>query len=241
MPISSNVRKWYDTIDKLPKGAKILIDMGYSGGAEAEMAPYAVAVQHHIFKKGGLKSIFIAMHVEGPTLWRKMMGEVTPDQYGAKYGIDYIMIGYVAGVETAMAAIGKDFRKTVPVDYNGDPLEKFPIMEGIKDATSFDLLISYTVAGDIGEGWVRQWIPSYRTPYLLGCVASMLAVMEPFARAGQIVSLVAGADSAQYELLVGKPSRGVRSADVMTATHVLLLAFIIIGNIAYWKRKMSGG
>jgi hypothetical protein len=43
------------------------------------------------------------------------------------------------------------------------------------------------------------------------------------------------------ELLVHVPGRGIKSADVITITHILCLALVVVGNIAYFGKKFSGG
>ena len=242
VPISENVRRWHRTIDELPPGSVVLIDFGYSGGGEPELGPMAVAVYHHLFKKGDVKVICMSTSIEGPQLWDKAMAELRPQQrYGAQYGVDYINIGYIAGTETAMAAIGKDLRATTSTDYKGNSLDQYPIMEGIVDASSFDLLICYTTGGDQSEGWVRQWYTVYGTPYLCSVLAMMVPTMLPYQNAGQIISVTSGAQAGEMESLVRVPARGIKSADVITLTHILCLVYVVVGNVAQLAKKSPGG
>ena len=241
VPISTEVKRWYDTIDKLPNGSVIMIDFGYSGGGEPELGPMAVAVYHHIFKRGGIKAITMSTSIEGTLLWDKAIAEINPSQYGKQYGVDYIHIGYITGGETAMAAVGKNIRATTTTDYKGAPLDQYTIMNGVNEAKDFDLLICYTTGGDQSEGWVRQWYTTYQTPYLCCVLAMMVPTMLPYQKAGQIVSLTSGAQAGQMELLVKMPARGIKSADVITMTHLLCIALVVVGNIAYFGKKFSGG
>jgi hypothetical protein len=240
VPISTEVRTWYQTIEDLPPGAVVLIDFGYSGGGEPELGPMAVAVYHHLFKRGDIKVIAMSTSIEGTQLWDRAMAEIRPSRYGAVYGEDYIHIGYLTGVETAMAAVGKDLRATTQTDYHGDSLDQFPIMDGIVDASSFDLLICYTTGGDQSEGWVRQWYTVYDTPYLCSVLAMMVPTMLPYQNAGQIVALTSGSQSGQMELLVDVPARGIKSADVITLTHMLCIVFVLVGNVATLAKKTGG-
>jgi hypothetical protein len=241
IPISPEVRTWYKTIQDLPPGSTIMIDFGYSGGGEPELGPMAVAVYRQIFKRGDLKTIAMSTSIEGPLLWEKAMAEVNPSRYGAEYGVDYINIGYIAGTETAMAAVGKDIKATTSTDYKGTPLDQYPIMDGIDGASSFDLLIEYTTGGDQSEGWVRQWYTPYHVPYLCCVLAMMVPTMLPYQNAHQIVALTAGAESGQMESLVGAPGRGIKSADVITLTHILCIIYVVIANIAYFGMRFSKG
>ncbi len=241
VPISAEVQRWYNTIDALPAGSVVMIDFGYSGGGEPELAPMAVAVYHHLFKKGDIKVVTMSTSIEGPLLWEKAMLELNPAQYGKQYGVDYIHIGYIANVEAAMAAVGKSISATTTTDYKGTPLSQYSIMEGVDNAADFALLICYTTGGDQSEGWVRQWYTTYQTPYLSCVLAMMVPTMLPYQKAGQIVSVTSGAQAGQMELLVKVPGRGIKSADVITMTHLLCIAFVVVGNIAYFGKKFSGG
>ena len=133
-----------------------------------------------------------------------------------------------------MAAVGKSISATTTTDYKGTPLSQYSIMQGIDKAKDFALLIVYTTGGDQSEGWVRQWYTTYQTPYLACVLAMMVPTMLPYQKAGQVVSVVSGAQAGQIELLVGKPARGIKSADVITTTHILVIAFVVIGNFAYF-------
>jgi hypothetical protein len=241
VPISAEVQKWYDTVDALPAGSVVMIDFGYSGGGEPELAPMAVAVYRHMLRRGDLKIVAMSTSIEGPLLWEKAMAEINPSQYGAEYGVDYIHIGYIANVEAAMAAVGKSISATTTTDYKGNPLSQYPIMNGVDSAGDFDLLICYTTGGDQSEGWVRQWYTTYQTPYLCCVLAMMVPTMLPYQKAGQIVSVTSGAQAGQMELLVKTPGRGIKSADVITMTHILCIAYVVIGNVAYFGKKFSGG
>jgi hypothetical protein len=242
VPISANVLKWYKTIDELPPGSVVMIDFGYSGGGEPELGPMAVAVYHHMFKKGGIKVICMSTSIEGPQLWDKAIAEIRPEQrYGVEYGVDFINIGYITGGETAMAAVGKDLRATTSTDYKGNSLDQYSIMDGLVDAHSFDLLICYTTGGDQSEGWVRQWYTVYGTPYMCSVLAMMVPTMLPYMNAGQIISVTSGAQAGEMEGLVHVPARGIKSADVITLTHMLCVVYVIIGNVAYIAKKYQGG
>lgn len=242
VPISPNVRVWYETIDALPPGSVVMVDFGYSGGGEPELGPMAVAVYHHLFRKGDIRVITMSTSIEGPQLWDKAIAEVRPEErWGAEYGVDYIHIGYIAGTETAMAAIGKDLTATTSTDYRGTPLSQYPIMDGIVDANDFDLILCYTTGGDQSEGWVRQWVTVYGTPYMCSVLAMMVPTMLPYQNAGQIISVTSGAQAGEMEGLVNMPARGIKSADVITLTHILLIGYVLIGNIASLIKRGQGG
>jgi hypothetical protein len=241
VPISTNVEKWYDTVEALPPGSMVMIDFGYSGGGEPELGPMAVAVYKHLLRKEGIKVVAMSTSIEGTQLWDKAMAEIRPERYDAVYGVDYIHIGYIAGTETAMAAIGTDLRATTSTDYHGDALSGFSIMDGINGAEDFDLLICYTTGGDQSEGWVRQWVTVYGTNYMCSVLAMMVPTMLPYQDAGQVISVTSGAQAGEMESLVRVPARGIKSADVITLTHILVIGYVVIGNVAALVKKSQGG
>src|SRR4030042_3451763 len=77
VPISAEVQRWYDTIEALPAGSAVMVDFGYSGGGEPELAPFAVATFTYLFRKTGIKVVIMSTSSEGPLLWQKAMKEVS--------------------------------------------------------------------------------------------------------------------------------------------------------------------
>jgi len=71
--------------------------------------------------------------------------------------------------------------------------------------------------------------------------AMMVPTMLPYQNAGQIISVTSGAQAGEMETLVKVPARGIKSADVITLTHLLCIAYVAIGNIAYLGKRFSGG
>jgi hypothetical protein len=88
---------------------------------------------------------------------------------------------------------------------------------------------------------VRQWYTVYGTPYMCSVLAMMVPTMLPYMNAGQIISVTSGAQAGEMESLVGAPARGIKSADVITLTHILCLAYVVIGNVAFLAKKSQGG
>jgi len=69
----------------------------------------------------------------------------------------------------------------------------------------------------------------------------MVPTMLPYMNAGQIVSVVSGAQAGEMESLVGAPARGIKSADVITLTHILCLVYVLVGKVAFFAKKAPGG
>ena len=187
--ISLEVRKWYDAIENLPSESRILVDYGITEDAEPEIGPFAVAVLHHIFRRAGLKTIFVTTATQGVNLWETAMREVKPEDYGRKYGEDYAMLGYVRG-ETAVAALGQDLRKTAPKDYKGTPVEQLSVMKGIFGAEDVTMVMCFTSDRKIAPHWLRHWQVPYKRPCLYCVSANMIQELSSYYKAGMIVLLL---------------------------------------------------
>jgi len=63
----------------------------------------------------------------------------------------------------------------------------------------------------------------------------------PFYTSGQIFGLANGLrGAAEYEILSGNLGTAVASNDAISTSHVLILAFIVAGNVLYFYRKYKG-
>jgi len=241
VPVSAETRNWYNFVQNLPNNSTIMYDSGYTAGGDPELGPMSVAVIAQIMKRPGLKLISMATIQDGVLLWEKAIAQVNPEQYGKKYGQDYVMLGYITGVETAQAAVGKNIRATTTTDYKGVPLDQLPAMKGVNGAKDFALLICLSDAGTIAEGWIKQWVTPYNTPYLISVIATILPTLLPYRKAGQTQALIAGAQSGEMEYLVGRPGLGLKSANAMSTTQLYVVILIIIANVALFLRRKGVG
>ena len=58
--------------------------------------------------------------------------------------------------------------------------------------------------------------------------------MLPYLQSGDLVGLLAGmSGAAQYEVLVDRPGLGLGGMDAQSISHLVIIALILIGNIAY--------
>ncbi|MEM2006648.1 MAG: hypothetical protein QW154_03345 [Sulfolobales archaeon] len=51
--------------------------------------------------------------------------------------------------------------------------------------------------------------------------------------------LVGQRSAAEYEVLVGRLGLGIASMDAQSTSHMLIVAFIVIGNAMYWSKRFS--
>jgi len=238
--VGDMAKDWYRTVEELPEGSIVLFDIGYGSGGYPSLGPANVAVFHHFFKKG-LRVVVMATAAEGPLMYSLVMEKVKPEErYGAVYGEDYVFLGYIAGVQTAMAAILGNIHAAVSTDYFGTPIEEIPLIQEIGVPSNFAVVGYLTTAGGIAEGWVYQAYSAYGLPMLGGFLSMMTPSLKPYYDTRQLLGLIDGLKgAADMEYLVGVPGDAIRSSDILSFTQTLVLIFILIGNIAYFGAKTT--
>ena len=86
--------------------------------------------------------------------------------------------------------------------------------------------------------WVSIVNAGYGVPMGIGATAVMAPKYYAFVGSGQIVGLLGGMKgAAEYEILVEKPDAAFRGMDIQSLVHFMIIAFVIVGNLAFFVRK----
>ena len=109
--INATTQAVFDKIDSLPDGSTIAIGIDYSPGAAPQIHPQAKAVLNHLFYSKNVKILFTSIATTGPMFTNQLLDEIAG--HDKVYGTDYIHLGYLPGVETAISAFAKEDRKSV--------------------------------------------------------------------------------------------------------------------------------
>ncbi len=239
--ISESTRDYFNTIDKLKPGDVVLFDIGFGSGGYPTLGPAAIAILRHCFAKD-LKVVIMATAEEGSVIYPLIMDQVKPEEvYGAKYGEDYVFLGYIVGVQTAMAGVLGDLHATAPVDYKGTPIEQLPMMKDIRGADDIDVVAYLTTAGEVAEGWVYQAYSRYKKVTCGGWLSMMTPSLKPYYDVGALAGMLDGIrGAAEYEKLLGQPGDAMKTTDVLNLTQVWVLLLVILGNIAYYGERKKG-
>jgi hypothetical protein len=146
---------------------------------------------------------------------------------------------YVAGMETALAAIGRDIHSVFPEDFFGNKTSELPLMQEIKGMSDFAILLK-------SSGWnpdlhVRQLVTVYGIPMVANCTGIVAPGAQAYLSAGQIKGLVGAlAGAAEYELLLGRPGTAVAAMDAQSTTHALTVLLVLLGNIGLYASRRVG-
>lgn len=239
VPITTPTRKYYDTISSLPPGGRVLLGIEFDAGALPENGPMLEATLRLLFKSN-LKFVIASLWSGGPAVaqiyFDKLKIEI--DSSGKRYGEDYVLLPYLSGGETALAALAKDFKGTAKYDFYGKAVGDIPVLKTINDAKDFNLAICITAGTPGVEEYLRQWVSPYGVQFIVGALGVAAPTYMPYYNSGQIKGMIQGLrGAAELELLVGSPSAAVSSMDALSFGHIVTIAFIIFGNIVFLVRK----
>jgi len=149
-------------------------------------------------------------------------------------------LGYIAGGETALAAFGSNFKGAVNVDVDGTDLNSLDIWNDFDgDWSKVKVIISFGYK-EATDDLRRQIQTNYGIPIMHIGSGLHFHGQFHFYTTGSIVGMLFGqTDNAAYDILVGATTRAIISTDALSAVHVMLMAYIVIGNIAFFLEKIQ--
>jgi hypothetical protein len=249
--ITPPVQMAFDRIEnQLQKGDIVLVSFDYGPSSAPENAPMADAVLRHCFSRG-LKVVVIALYpLGGLSEAVNELNKVAAEFPEMKYGVDYVNLGYKDGAQAAMKKMAEDFHEVFPSDVNGTPLDQLPMMKNIKTYRNMKLVVSLAT-GIIGEWWANLVNAQFGIPVIVGPTAVSAPKYYAYLEAKQMAGLLGGLKGAsEYERLVTNKypalaktyaTPGLYTAtkgmDVQSIVHMIMIAFIVFGNIVYFTSR----
>ena len=183
--------------------------------------------------KKGVK-IIVAGQWESGLYFTKSIIEEKAEELGLIYGEDWVNIGFKAGGTATWRLMKTKFWEgAMGRDINDVPFEDLPLMHRVQrlDADTFAAIICFT-SGSPGDGTWITYFPEI--PLLTGQVAVQVASRMRYLQTGQMKGLLAGMrGAAEYEQLIGHLDVATKLMDAQTLAHLLVIFFIVLGNIGY--------
>jgi hypothetical protein len=247
--VTPEVRSVYDYVDNITPGEVLMIGVDYDPSALAELHPMTYAITRQCFSKG-VKLLLCCLHQNGPGMVEQVIAQVA-QEYDKVNGVDYVYMGYKPYPGITILAMGQNFRIPFPEDYYGTPLDSLPMMRNLTNFNNVKAIINVS-AGSGTEYWINYANGRYNAKLAIGVTGVMTSDYYPFLQSGQIFGLIGGMKGAsEYEFLAEKAgyiSRekgqlvASKSMPIQTTTHVVIILFIVIGNVGYFmsKRKKQG-
>lgn len=241
--VSKEVRVVYDFIETLQPGDNLFIAIDYDPSTLAELHPMAEAIMRQAFQRGA-RVVITALSQFGPAMAEELISRVAGEE-GKQRNIDYTFLGYKPYPAITILAMGTDFRVPFPTDYYGTPVDSIPMMRDIHNYRNVKAVVSLA-GGNVADMWIQYGNAKYGVPLALGVTGVMASDYYPFLQSGQVFGLIPGMKgAAEYERLVERRGQGSRGIPYQVTTHLVILVFMVITNIAYVAqrraRKRAGG
>ncbi len=242
----------FDEINKLNAGDKMLLSFEYSPSTKPEIHPMAIAILKHLYAKN-IQVYGFALWPDGNFMSTEAFSEVS-DDYDKKYGVDYVNLGYKPGGEAVIKGIASDIRTLYPVDLQGTSINDIPMMKDVINIEDFDFVFSLSAGFPGSKEWVQYACDPKNIPLSTGCTSIQVTDIMPYVENDQIRGILAGMPgAAEYESLVeaelqkmeiaGKPGEASGMMAAQSIAHVVIVLFIIFGNISYFitrKKNRKG-
>lgn len=232
--VNQTTKMAYDAIDKLPPGTIVWLGMEFSPGGIPELMPTATSVLRQGLRKG-LRFVSGGLWVMAGNFADQAWNEVAPEFPDKKYGVDFVNVGYKPGAGVQLEKMLTDAHGAFAgVDNYGKPLADLPLMKDFKTLKDAKFIFIF-VTGTPGEReYMKHVTDVHKIPFAVSCTSVSVPEIMPFVSSGQISGLAAGMrGAAEYEILVNKPGRAVAGMDAQSFAHVLIILFIVVGNVGY--------
>lgn len=233
MVVSEDTETYYKLVDSLKPGGIVHYGIDPEIGGFEELRSRMIAIGRHLFAKDA-RIVFVGFDPNAPGIYKMLIEDIGVPK-GKVYGVDYVFLGYIPGLEIGIASYAKDIHALLSVDYFGTPLKDLPLMNEVKDIKDFSLIMSFS-----SHGLPLNYVEQISVPYHIKVAVCVIGVMAPTVKPyypDQIIGFLSTPRmGAEYELLIRKPGIGIADFDAQTIAHAVLLVFIVVGNLTELKR-----
>jgi hypothetical protein len=236
-------RPVFDRIEALPTGTTVLVSLDYSPASAPEIEPMAMALTRHLLLRG-VRPVYVTLWPEGNNMLQRLREQVLqPGFPDLVEGLDFAALGYKAGGRMVINALRQDLAAMYTNDLRGVPLDSLPVLAGIERLQDFPLLIA--LSG--GTPGLKEWVLYGGDPTGIPVAGGCTAIGTPEFLAyfpGQLLGLLGGLKGAsEYEAALAErypeqdfERRAGRAMGPQTVAHVLILLFLVLGNLTYLRR-----
>lgn len=232
--VSDGTLKVHGLLNALSQADTVIVSPSFTPSTEAEVYPQMKAVLRHLLSRNA-RIAFACLNVESQIYAEESMAALAPE-FGYEYGVDYVILPFTPGMETAVAAISNNFLGTYPRDAYGTPLTEIEAVTGIRSVSDFALIV------DFNTGNTAIYYIQYANPRGVRVVAGASGVtvpyLTPYLATGQLSGLIDGMrGAAEYESAIGYPGEALAAMDAQSLSHASILALIGLGNGASFLSK----
>jgi hypothetical protein len=244
------VEKLYYAVDAIPEEKAVIIDFDYEPQTAPELDPMGFAILRHVFTRR-IKLLVLSLYVQPLGLAQNALNRVTEEfnsvaqtrEDSIIYGRDYVFLGWQPPPLIPILGMAESITNVYRVDYYGNSTDTLPLMHEIKNYSDVGLLISISGA-DPPKWWVAYAQSRFGLRVGAGITAVSASEFYPYLQTGQFSGMLVGMKgAAEYEEMVERKLdvKGRRRASEallsLTYAHLVMIIFIIIGNIGYFIER----
>jgi hypothetical protein len=248
--VMTPVEKLFNAVEAIPKDRILMLDFDYDPQTLPEIEPMGVAVLRHAFHRR-TKVAALSLYVQPLGLAKKALDQVT-EEFNSQatsyedsiiYGRDYVFLGWQPPPIVPLLGMGISIVDVYQRDYYGYRTDSLPMMKRVKNFNDVGILVS--LSGATAPLW---WIAYSQTRFGVAVGAGITAVSASefyqYYQTGQFSGLMIGMKgAAEYEemvqsrLMINSRRKASEALGSLTAAHLTMIVFIVIGNIGYFIRK----
>ena len=248
--VMTPVQRLFNAVEMIPDEKILIIDFDYDPQTQPELEPMAIALLRHAFKRR-IKVAALSLYVQPLGLAKLAMDQVI-EEFNSEatttadsiiYGKDYVFLGWQPPPIIPLLGMGISISDVYKTDYYGYKTDSLPMMKNVKNFNDVGLLIS--ISGASAPLW---WITYSQTKYGVAVGAGVTAVSASdfyaYFQTGQFSGLMIGMKGgAEYEelieteLKIQQRRKASEALGSLTAAHITIIIFIIIGNVGYFVRR----
>ena len=225
-------------IDKVPPKGVVLVGVDYNLGFSAELEAAATPALAQLIGKG-VRLVAISTNPVGGGMAERLIENASA---GKTYreGTDYLNLGYLPGGTAALYAFARSPRAVLPSVLRYKNVWNSAILQKIKTANDFDLVLVITEDPDTARSWIEQVQPALKTtPLVMVISAQAEPLVAPYYETArhQVGGIITGLESGvAYREMAGQSAtqkeRGIWSSySLITLTVVVLMA---LGGLYAW-------
>jgi len=235
IPTSPYIQKSYEFINSLPPSSVVIVSFDHEASSLPEIQPISQIILRHLFSRNQ-RIIGMSLFAEGTAIGYQTLNKLA-NEYGKKYGEDYVFLGFKPQHIAAILGMGESIKQVFPQDYLGNYSTEIPIMQGVENYQQIAAVISLA-DGDRTVQWIEYTGKKHGLKILGGFTAAMITTYDPYLSSGQLYSAIGGiVGAAEYEGILGLPGKGNRALLSQTAAHLFIVLLVIVGNIAYFRKR----
>lgn len=243
VPINPTTSALFNFIQNLPPNSLVVESFDYATSVVPELHPQAIVVTQQIFLRP-LKLLFVALDPNGPPLAEAALDTVNKEN--KTYGVDYATLGYIPNTATLIGMLSS-ISQFLPLDTHGDPTASLPIIKEFPSAKQASLVITFDDDSSALNSYLQYWEGRGNVPVAVGATATIAPGFMPLYSSGQLVGVLFSVRAAaEYETLLHQNYNccigisGASSVMVSLSTsHLLIVAMVIFGNIAYFVGRRA--